>query len=77
MLFLRTRLGSGPVENRPIQFQAAWGTSATFGYDERNRPGPYSLEARELLQGRGYTTLGITVFPHCLFRKAQPPTDGR
>lgn len=72
MLFLRVRIGDGPFEDRPLQLQAAWGTSATFGYDERNNQTMYSAGVRELQQGRGYTTVGITLFPHCLFRKAQP-----
>ncbi|GAA4040629.1 hypothetical protein GCM10022409_28220 [Hymenobacter glaciei] len=71
MLFMRVRLGDGPFEDRPLQLQAAWGTSATFGYDDKNQQPTYSLGARELLQGRGYTTVGITIFPHCLFHRSQ------
>ena len=79
MLFMRVRLGNGPAENRPVQLQAAWGISDTFGY-----PAPkgsnitYAPGVSDLKQGRSYTTIGITVFPHCLFRKAPtlPPGDG-
>ncbi|GAA3981843.1 hypothetical protein GCM10022407_28840 [Hymenobacter antarcticus] len=77
MLFMRVRLGNGPFEDRPVQLQAAWGTSATFGYDERNSQTIYAPGVRELKQGRGYTTVGITIFPHCLFRKVQPGGNGR
>ena len=73
MFFVRVRLGNGPTENRPVQLQASWGTSDTFGYAEKDRNTSYPPEVRELKQGRSYTTLGITVFPHCLFRKAQTP----
>ena len=77
MLFMRIRLGNGPTEDRPVQLQAAWGTSNTFGYPP---PGgsnaPYAPEASELKQSRNYTTIGITMFPHCLLRKAQPQPTG-
>lgn len=77
MLFLRTRLGSGPFEDRPIQLQAAWGTSAAFGYDEKSNQAIYPPGVRDLKQGRGYTTVGITIFPYGLFRKAQPMGEAR
>ena len=79
MLFVRVRFGTGPTENRPVQLQAAWGTSATFGYDERNNQTVYAFGVNELKQGRGYTTIGVTIFPHCLFRKALalPARDDR
>jgi hypothetical protein len=72
MVYFRVRLGDGPTEARPVQLQLAWGTSATFGYNEQDRSTSYSSDVRDLKQSRGYTTLGITLFPHCLFRPAQP-----
>ena len=37
----------------------------------------YAPGVSDLKQGRGYTTIGITVFPHLLFHKAQtPPANG-
>lgn len=80
MIFIRIRLGNGPTEDRPMQLQAAWGASDTFGYPPpKGTNVTYAPGVSELKQGRSYTTIGITVFPHCLFRKAQPvPTgDGR
>ncbi|GAB3578914.1 hypothetical protein GCM10027345_18320 [Hymenobacter daeguensis] len=70
MFYFRVRLGDGPTESRPVQLQAAWGTSATFGYDANDPGTTYSSGVRDLKQSRGYTTLGITLFPHCLFKKA-------
>lgn len=72
MLFMRVRLGTGPTENRPVQLQAAWGLSDTFGYNPRDTNATYAPGVYDLKQGRSYTTIGITVFPHCFFRKAQP-----
>ncbi|GAB3855399.1 hypothetical protein GCM10028822_26210 [Hymenobacter terrigena] len=76
MVFIRVRLGDGPTEDRPVQLQAAWGISDTFGYNPKDTNATYAPGVSDLKQGRGYTTIGITVFPHCLFRKAQPlPTQ--
>ena len=51
--------------------------SSTFGYDENDSNIPYPTGVRDLKQGRGgYTTLSITVFPHCFLRKAQPGSEG-
>lgn len=77
MIFMRVRLGGGSTEDCPLQLQAAWGTSTTFGYDERNNQTVYLPGVRDLKQGRGYTTVGITIFPHCLFRKTQPGASAR
>jgi hypothetical protein len=77
MIYFRVRLGDGPTENRPVQLQASWGTSATFGYDVDDRNTYYPAGVRDLKQSRSYTTIGITLFPHCLFRKAQPTGEGR
>ena len=77
MVFMRVRLGTGPAENRPVQLQAGWGTSSTFGYNERDKTSTYDPGVRDLKQNRGYATIGITVFPHFLFRKAQPIEGGR
>jgi len=77
MVYFRVRLGDGPTESRPVQLQASWGTSATFGYDVADRNTYYPAGVRDLKQSRGYTTIGITLFPHCLFRKAQPTGEGR
>jgi len=71
MIFIRVRFGDGPTEDRPVQLQAAWGTSATFGYDERNSQTIYPPGVRDLKQGRGYTTIGVTLFPHCLMHRQQ------
>lgn len=77
MFFMRVRPGEGPTEDRPVQLQAAWGTSATFGYSEKDPNRTYAPGVSDLKQSRGYTTIGITVFPHLLFRKAQmPPASG-
>lgn len=76
MFFVRVRVGSGPVEDRPVHFQLALGMSSTFGYNENDPNTSYPDGVRDLKQGRGYTTLGITVFPHCFFRKAQPGSEG-
>ena len=77
MIFMRVRPGNGPAENRPVQLQASWGTSDTFGYNTRDRTISYPPEVRELKQGRSYFTVGVTVFPHCLFRQAQSKTERR
>jgi hypothetical protein len=71
MFFMRFRLGNGPTEDRPVQLQAAWGTSVTFGYDKNASNATYDPRARDLLQDRGYTTIGITLFPHCLFKRGK------
>ena len=77
MVFMRVRLGDGPAEDRPVQLQAAWGTSDTFGYNAKDTNRTYAPGVSDLKQSRSYTTIGITVFPHCLFRKAQiPPANG-
>ena len=67
MLFFRVRLGSGPTDTRPIQLQAAWGTSTSLGYDP-SLTAPSSADY-QLQQPRGYTTIGISLFPHCLIRQ--------
>lgn len=78
MVFMRIRFGNGFVEDRPVQLQAAWGLSNTFGYNPNDRNVTYPNGVTDLKQGRGYTTIGITVFPHYLFRMAQSlPADGR
>jgi hypothetical protein len=77
MVYFRVRLGDGPTENRPVQLQAAWGTSATFGHDGKDANTTFASGVRDLTQSRGYTTIGLTIFPHCLFRKAQPTREGR
>lgn len=69
MTFFRARLGRGPVEDRPIQLQVAVGLSTSFGYNE-NDPDVPRGPVYELKQGRGYTTIGVTIFPHCLFRSS-------
>lgn len=74
MIFLRLRLGNGPVDTRPVQLQVALGTSASFGYNSRSASGGRAPN-RHLEQGRGYTTVGISVFPQCLFRSAQAPVS--
>ena len=71
MVFVRVRLGNGPTEGRPVQLQASWGTSGTFGYNEKGSNPTYDAGVRDLKQDRGYATIGITVFPHCLFHKAE------
>ena len=71
MFFVRVRLGDGPTNTRPVQLQLAWGSSSTFGYD-RAKDDMALGSVAALKQGRGYTTLGISLFPHCLFQKAQP-----
>lgn len=77
MFYFRMRPGTGPAEERPVQLQVAWGSSTTFGYNEKDNYSVYPEGVRDLKQGRGYTTIGITLFPHCLFRKAQPAGEGR
>lgn len=78
MLYFRLRPGNGPAEDRPVQLQLAWGSSNTFGYDPRNTTIAYAPGVSELKQSRGYTTIGISVFPLYLFRKAQSlPANGR
>ncbi|MBF9223111.1 hypothetical protein [Hymenobacter ruricola] len=74
MVYFRVRLGDGPPESRPVQLQAAWGSSSTFGYYEN---ATYAEGVRDLKQTRGYTTIGITLFPHCLFGKAASAPEGR
>lgn len=76
MIFMRVRLGEGLTESRPVQLQAGWGTSSTFGYNEKDANLTYAPGVSDLKQNRGYATVGITVFPHCLFRKAQMPPSG-
>ena len=75
MVFFRVRLGDGPTATRSIQLQAALGTSRSFGYDP-SFSAPSSADY-QLQQSRAYTTIGISVFPHCLFRQAQPDSGGR
>ncbi|WP_201987188.1 hypothetical protein [Hymenobacter rubidus] len=77
MAFFRVRLGDGPTEDRPVQLQAAWGLSDTFGYNAKATNVIYPPGVVDLKQSRSYATLGITLFPHCLFRKAQPDSGGR
>ncbi|UOQ97356.1 hypothetical protein MUN81_19225 [Hymenobacter sp. 5317J-9] len=77
MLYLRWRLGYGNTEDRPVQLQAAWGTSGTFGYYDGDRSTPYPPGVRDLKQTRSYAAIGITLFPHCLFRKDRLSSEGR
>lgn len=76
MIFMRVRLGDGPTEDRPVQLQASWGTSTTFDYDEKAPNATYAPGVIDLKQTRSYVTIGITVFPHCLFRKVPLPPTG-
>ena len=76
IVFVRVRLDDGPFEERPVQLQVAWGTSTTFGYNERDYPTTEPPGVRETKQGHGYTTVGVTIFSYCLFRKV-PPGGGR
>jgi hypothetical protein len=62
MLFFRVRLGLGATDTRPIQLQLAFGTSSTFGYKVGLTADPYY----QIQKPRGYTTIGISLFPHCL-----------
>lgn len=76
MGFVRLRVGKGSFEDRAVQFQVAIGASSTAGYNENDRnvilpDGVYNLK-----QSRYYTTVGVTLFPHCLFRKPQPTSVG-
>jgi len=66
MFFFRTRLGSGPTDTRAVQLQMTMGTSTTMGYNDTSGPvdGNYQLQ-----KSRGYLTLGISLFPHCLLRQ--------
>lgn len=77
MVYFRVRLGDGPTEHRPVQLQVAWGSSATFGYNANDPNTSYPAGVHDLKQNRGYTTVGITLFPHCLFRQAQPAPELR
>lgn len=77
MVYFRVRLGNGPTEHRPVQLQVAWGSSATFGYNANDPNTSYPAGVRDLKQNRGYTTVGISLFPHCLFRQAQPAPELR
>ena len=69
MFFFRTRLGNGPTDTRPLQLQVAWGTSSSFGYDTSTSGS--SSSDYQLQKPRGYMTVGISLFPHCLLRKLQ------
>lgn len=66
MFFFRTRLGSGPTDTRPVQLQFTLGTSSTFGYTP---DAGYNNSDYQLQKPRGYLTLGISIFPHCLLRQ--------
>lgn len=68
MLFVRVRFGDGPANTRPVQLQMAFGSSSAFGKDGANAEPLGSRYA--LRQGRSYTSIGLTIFPHCLFRPA-------
>lgn len=57
MFFFRVRPGSGVADTRPVQLQFAFGTSATFGY--QNTAGS-SNTAYQVQKPRGYITLGCT-----------------
>ena len=70
MFFFRTRLGIGPTDTRPVQLQLTTGTLSAFGL-----PAPDAIPSSaeyQLQKPRGYLTLGISVFPHCLLRLVQP-----
>ena len=69
MMFFRTRVGNGPTDTRPVQLQLTGGPSSTFGYNSATAR--YSSADYQLQKPRGYLTLGISVFPHCLLRKLQ------
>lgn len=69
MLFFRTRLGSGPTEGRPVQMQMTCGSSSTFSYNPTT-PGRSNADF-QLKKPRGYLTLGISFYPHCLMRHPQ------
>ncbi|MVN78572.1 hypothetical protein GO988_19750 [Hymenobacter sp. HMF4947] len=65
MLYFRLRPQAG---NGLVQFQAAVGVSSTFGYDDRlasDRADP----TRQFKVGRGYTSVGVAIYPHLLWRK--------
>jgi hypothetical protein len=66
MFFFRVRPGSGETDTRPVQLQFTLGTSATFGY--QNTAGS-SSNNYQIQKPRGYITLGVSLFPHCLLRQ--------
>ncbi len=69
MFFFRTRLGSGAADSRPVQLQMTLGTSSSFGYNS-STAGP-SYPDYQVQKPRGYLTLGVSIFPHCLWRQFQ------
>lgn len=66
MFFVRSAFGSGPRGERPLYAQLGFGGSRLLS---PRGPGQQvgSPEA-EVLQGRGYFTLGLGFFPHALSR---------
>lgn len=66
MVFFRLRPGFD--DKGLLQLQAAFGVSNTFGYDERTAYDKLD-PARQFKRGRGYTSLGLAIYPHVLWRK--------
>ncbi len=79
MGFVRLRVGKGSFEERPVQFQVAMGTSSTAGFNERdvNSYGHLPEGVYALKRDRYYTTISVTLFPHCLFRKSPLGNNGQ
>ena len=67
MLFVRSAFGSGPRGERPLYAQLGFGGSRLL--NQRGAGQPAGSAEAEVLQGRGYFTLGLGFFPHALSRK--------
>ena len=65
MFFARVRPG---YDQGPVQFQLALGGSRTLGYDELTA-GDQRDPARQFKLGRAYVSVGVSVFPHLLWRR--------
>ncbi|MFD1468750.1 hypothetical protein ACFQ48_10990 [Hymenobacter caeli] len=67
MFFVRGAFGSGPRGERPLYAQFGFGASRLLNPSGAGQQAG-SPEA-EVLQGRGYFTVGLGFFPHALFRR--------
>ena len=76
MVFMRVRLDDGPFEERPVQLQVAWGTSATFGYDERNYTTTEPPGVRETKQGATTLRWASPYFHTAYFARIYPAAAG-
>lgn len=68
MFFVRLRPDFGATDANLFEFQLAVGASSTLGYDEETAS-DQADSARQFKTTRSYVSVGVSIFPHLLWRK--------